>query len=290
MLESDLPGIEKIHKGKVRDLYAVGDDLLIVATDRISAFDCVFPTPVPEKGRILTSVSNCWFRMMKFVDNHLIETDAARFPDVLAPHRAVLDGRSVLVKRAARIDFECVVRGYLAGSGFKEYVRHGTVCGETLPTGLREGERLPWPIFTPATKADTGHDQNVPFSEMVRVLGKDLAEDLRRKSLQLYDKAHELLMKHGIIIADTKFEFGLLGDRVILIDELLTPDSSRFWPADRYAPGSTPPGLDKQYVRDYVEGLDWNKQPPAPALPAEVVEKTLQKYLEIERIVVKAIG
>lgn len=285
IMQTDLPGQKLLHRGKVRDIYDLGDKLLIVASDRISAFDCVFPNGIPGKGQILTAVSNKWFSLMKFVDNHLLETDLSRMPKEIQAFRDQLEGRTVLVRRAERIDFECVVRGYLAGSGWKEYKEKGTVCGESLPSGLRQAEKLPYPIFTPATKAESGHDENVPFSTMVTALGKDLAEDLRRKSIQIYEKAHAAAHAKGIILADTKFEFGLINGAVVLIDELLTPDSSRFWPAESYSVGSNPPGFDKQFVRDHVESTKWNKQPPAPQLPAHVIEKTLEKYRQIESIV-----
>jgi len=286
LIKTDLPGLTRSHQGKVRDIYTIENDLLIVATDRISAFDSVFPTGIPGKGIILTKISNKWFSLMNFVENHLIETDVENFPKILQPFKDQLKDRAVLVKKAKRIDFECVVRGYLAGSGWKEYKKQGTVCGEELPEGLQEGEKLPFAIFTPATKADSGHDENVPFSVMVTALGKDLAEELRRKSIQLYEKAHSYLEKNNIILADTKFEFGLNEkDEVILIDELLTPDSSRFWPGETYKIGQTPPGFDKQYVRDYVEQAGWDKNPPAPVLPDSVVEKTLEKYKQAEKLI-----
>ncbi|MCK5268682.1 MAG: phosphoribosylaminoimidazolesuccinocarboxamide synthase [Spirochaetes bacterium] len=285
IIETNLDGVKLLHRGKVRDLYEIDDNLLIIATDRISAFDCVFPTGIPKKGEILTNISNKWFNLMNIAGNHIIETNADNFPEKLEKYKDTLKGRSVIVKKAERIDFECVVRGYIAGSAWKEYKADQTVCGISINPGLEEAEKLPFPIFTPATKADTGHDENVPFSHMVNALGKDISEELRRLSIQLFEKAHALLSKKGIILADTKFEFGLVDGKVILIDELLTPDSSRFWPADSYTTGSTPPGFDKQYVRDYVEELKWNKTPPAPELPDNVVAGTIKKYRQIEEII-----
>ena len=285
LMETQLDGITLRHSGKVRDIYDIDDNLLIIATDRISAFDCIFPNGVPGKGEILTKISNKWFSHMDLVANHLIETDASKFPEKLQPYMEQLEGRSVLVKKAQRIDFECVVRGYLAGSGWKEYQSSQSVCGEHLPSGLKEAEKLPYPLFTPATKADTGHDENVPFSTMVTALGKDLAEEIRRKSIQLYEKAHDALSSKGILLADTKFEFGLVDGELIIIDELLTPDSSRFWPEKEWTPGQTPPGFDKQYVRDYVSRTEWNKEPPAPVLPELVLQKTMEKYRQIAEIV-----
>lgn len=285
LLETKLEGPKLRHRGKVRDIYEVGDDLLIIATDRISAFDCIFPNGVPGKGKLLTGISNKWFSLIDIIPNHLLETDALAFPAELHPFHDQLADRSVLVRKAERIDFECVVRGYLAGSGWQEYQRDRSVCGEALPAGLKEADKLPFPIFTPATKADSGHDENVPFSTMVKALGKDLAEDIRRKSIQIYERAHDLLAARGILLADTKFEFGMVDGELILIDELLTPDSSRFWPEAEYEPGRTPPGFDKQYVRDYVTRTGWNKEPPAPVLPDLVIGKTLEKYHQIAHIV-----
>lgn len=285
LLDTNLEGIPLRHRGKVRDIYEVGDDLLIVATDRISAFDTVFPNGVPGKGKLLTKISNKWFSLIDIVPNHLLETDSLAFPTLLHPFQKQLAERAVLVRKAKRIDFECVVRGYLAGSGWQEYQKYRSVCGEELPSGLLEAGKLPFPIFTPSTKADSGHDQNVPFSDMVKTLGKDLAEDVRRKSIQIYEKAHDLLAAKGILIADTKFEFGMVDGEVVLIDELLTPDSSRFWPQKEWTPGKTPPGFDKQYVRDYVTLTGWNKEPPPPVLPDLVIEKTLQQYQQIAQIV-----
>ena len=285
LLETKLDGIKLFHKGKVRDIYEIEEGLLIIATDRISAFDCVFPNGVRGKGQLLTRISNKWFSQMDLVSNHLIETDAAKFPANLQPFIDQLEGRSVLVKKAERINFECVVRGYLAGSGWKEYQDSSSVCGEQLPPGLLEADKLPYPLFTPATKADSGHDENVPFSAMVTALGKDLAEEIRRKSIQIFEKAHDILSAKEIILADTKFEFGLVEGKLIIIDELLTPDSSRFWPKKEWQPGKTPPGFDKQYVRDYVSRTEWNKEPPAPLLPELVLRKTREKYEQIANIV-----
>ena len=279
MVESSLPF--PVRRGKVRDVYDLGTALLIVATDRLSAFDVVLPDGIPDKGKILTALSLFWFET--FADrfeNHLIATDAGRYPAEVRPFAEQLTGRSMLVKKADVIPFECVARGYLAGSGWKEYRTAGTVCGEKLPAGLVQGDRLPAPIFTPATKAQTGHDQNVSFDRMTADLGEVLANDLREKTLSLYAAAAGMARNRGVIIADTKFEFGMFDGRVILIDEVLTPDSSRFWPADEYAPGRDQPSFDKQFVRDWLETRAWDKKPPAPPLPVEVVEGTRNRYLK----------
>jgi phosphoribosylaminoimidazole-succinocarboxamide synthase len=277
------------YRGKVRDLFEGGPgQMVLVATDRISAFDVVFPDPVPDKGKILTSVSSLWFKALRrsalpqsldFTD-HLITSSVEEFPEDL--RYAAWKDRSVLVKKTKRIDFECVVRGYLAGSGWKEYQTSGQVCGIPLPPGLRQSEKLPQPIFTPATKAETGHDENVSFEFMKGSVG-DLADRLREISISIFEFASRKMEEAGILLCDTKFEFGLDGDRIVLIDEILTPDSSRYWDAAAYAPGISPPGFDKQYVRDYVESIGWNKKPPAPALPPEVIQKTASLYQEIER-------
>ena len=275
-----------MHRGKVRDVYEVGDHLLIVATDRLSAFDCILPTPIPHKGRVLTSLSRFWFeRLGDVVENHLLETDVDAFPDVLQPFADTLRHRSMLCRRAEVVPVECVVRGYLIGSGWKDYLETGAVCGIELPAGLRLADRLPEPIFTPATKEAMGaHDINVPESRMAELVGADLTERLRETSLEIYRRAVEFAAARGIIIADTKFEFGRIGDSVILVDECLTPDSSRFWPADTYEPGRSPDSFDKQFVRDYLETLDWDKRPPAPPLPEEIVARTSAKYLEAFRL------
>ncbi len=286
VLETFFPTLSLLRRGKVRDVYAVDrDTLLIVATDRISAFDVVLPNAIPEKGRVLTALTLFWFDLIgDVIPNHLITADVTRYPAPLRKYAGDLQGRSMLVRRAEVIPFECVVRGYLAGSGWKEYQKTGAVCGIPLRPGLRESEKLPQPIFTPATKAETGHDQNVSESEMARAVGPELTATLKRLTLAVYSRAAEYAATRGILIADTKFEFGRVGDELILVDEVLTPDSSRFWPAAEYAPGMSPPSFDKQYVRDYLETLAWNKQPPAPPLPPDVVRKTTEKYLEAYRL------
>ncbi|HWP39347.1 MAG TPA: phosphoribosylaminoimidazolesuccinocarboxamide synthase, partial [Tepidisphaeraceae bacterium] len=280
MLQSNLPF--PVRHGKVRDVYDLGDQLLIVATDRISAFDVVLPDPIPGKGRILTALSIFWFRHFeREIENHLISTDVRTFPQALQPYKEQLRGRSMLVKKCQVIPIECVARGYLAGSGWKEYSRTQTVCGIKLPPKLRQCDRLPAPIFTPATKEQTGHDINISYEEMIARVGAGLADELREKTLRIYTQAMEYALARGVIIADTKFEFGQLPDgRVILIDEILTPDSSRFWPADEYEPGHDQPSFDKQYVRNWLESRDWDKTPPAPRLPFEVIEGTKRRYLE----------
>ncbi|MCB1308915.1 MAG: phosphoribosylaminoimidazolesuccinocarboxamide synthase [Leptospiraceae bacterium] len=286
------------YRGKVRDLYFINDEhMLIQATDRLSAFDVVFDQPVPDKGKTLTRISNRWFEAIRAsgleerydFSDHVITSDAGRFPPPFQNHPALVE-RSVLVKRTERIDFECVVRGYLAGSGWKDYQKTGAICGHKLPAGLRQADRLPEPIFTPATKAPIGdHDENVDFDLMRTQLGPELAERLRTISLAIYTFAAERMQSRGILLCDTKFEFGLLNDRIVLIDEILTPDSSRYWNVDTYAPGSNPPGYDKQYVRDFVEASGWNKRPPAPQLPPEVIEKTVQLYRQIEQRIIQAL-
>jgi len=281
VLQLDLPGVKKLKSGKVREIFDLGDRLLLVATDRISAFDCIMPNGIPRKGEVLTQISYFWFGQTEsFQPNHLISRTGDPLPPNLEFARAQLTGRSMIVKKAKPLAIECVVRGYLAGSGWKEYRQNQTVCGIKLPPGLQESSELPEPIFTPATKAETGHDENISFAEAARIVGADLAEEARAASLKIYRFARDYARQRGIIIADTKFEFGLLDGRLILIDEVLTPDSSRFWPADQYAPGKGQPSFDKQFVRDYLETLDWNKTPPAPALPPEVVARTQAKYLE----------
>jgi phosphoribosylaminoimidazole-succinocarboxamide synthase len=269
----------------VRDVYDLGDRLLIVATDRISAFDVVIPTPIPDKGAILTQVSAFWFRTLgDVVTNHVISTDVGEFDAGLREHADQLRGRSMVVRKTEPLPVECVVRGYLAGSGFMDYKRTGAVCGVRLPEGLREAERLVEPIFTPATKAESGHDENISFERMEQIVGSDLAGRLRDVSLTLYGRAREFAEARGLILADTKFEFGRDGDELIWIDEALTPDSSRFWPQQGYAPGSSPVSFDKQFVRDYLEQIEWDKTPPAPELPEDVVTKTRDKYLEALRL------
>ncbi len=280
LLTLDLPGVPRIASGKVREIFDLGEHLLLVATDRISAFDCILPNPIPHKGAVLTSISAFWFQRFAFVENHVVATDVRDFPAALQPYEKQLDQRAMIVKKARPLPVECVVRGYLAGSGWKEYQESQTICGIPLPAGLRQAEKLPETIFTPATKATSGHDMNIPWDECRRLVGDDVAEQVRTLSLRIYEEGRAYAAERGIIVADTKFEFGLIDDRVILIDECLTPDSSRFWPADQYTLGISPPSFDKQFVRDYLETLTWKKTPPAPALPPEVIRKTSEKYLE----------
>ena len=281
LLSLKLPGITRVKSGKVREVFDLGDRLLFVATDRISAFDCVMPNGIPRKGEVLTQLSHFWFDLTEsWLPNHRLARARDPLPAALQPFESQLAGRSMIVRKAAPLPIECVVRGYLAGSGWKEYRSGQTICGHPLPSGLQEGSELPEPIFTPATKAETGHDENIPFERAVELIGHDLAEEARTVSLKLYSFAREFARQRGIIIADTKFEFGLFEGRLLLIDEVLTPDSSRFWPADQHVPGRSQPSYDKQFVRDYLESLDWDKTPPAPALPPEVVLKTQGKYLE----------
>ncbi|MDR5695313.1 MAG: phosphoribosylaminoimidazolesuccinocarboxamide synthase [Armatimonadota bacterium] len=280
LASTDLP-LPLYARGKVRDIYDLGEALLMVATDRISAFDCILPTPIPGKGQVLTKLSAYWFEATRpIVENHLITTDTDALPSTLLPHRDLLAGRAMLVRKAKPIEVECVVRGYLAGSAWREYTQTREVCGIPLPEGLREGDRLPQPIFTPATKARHGHDENITFVQMAEVVGEKLAQELRELSLALYTFAEGRLRAKGLILADTKFEFGILDGEVILIDELLTPDSSRIWDAEEYRAGRARVGFDKQYVRDYLESIGWDKKPPAPPLPPEVVAATRRLYLE----------
>jgi phosphoribosylaminoimidazole-succinocarboxamide synthase len=282
LLRTDFPELELHASGKVRDVYRLDNEhLLFVATDRISAFDYVLATGIPHKGRVLTQISLFWFDFLRdLVPNHLVTADVARYPATVQEYAAQLRGRSMMVVRADMVPVECVVRGYISGSAWKEYKANGRVCGIELPAGLKESDQLPEPIFTPATKATTGHDENIPFAEMARLIGPELSRELRDISLKIYIKASEYARKKGIIIADTKFEFGRTAAGITLADEVLTPDSSRFWPADKYQPGKAQDSFDKQYVRDYLEEIRWNKQPPAPALPPEVARKTSEKYLE----------
>ncbi len=309
ILLTEMEGWVLVARGKVRDLYDAGrvdgpggkvDALLFVATDRISAFDCVMPNGIPRKGEVLTQTSLFWFEKLRhLVANHVITANIAEYPEPFRAAADLLRGRSMLVRKARMIPVECVVRGYLSGSGWKDYRASGTLCGMALPAGLRESDRLPEPLFTPATKAPSGHDINIPFSEVEKIAGRELAAKMRSLSLSLYKKASEWAESRGIILADTKFELGLIGgesragdrpdgegesEQLILCDEALTPDSSRYWPRDKYSPGGPQPSFDKQFVRDYLETLAWNKQPPAPALPADVVERTSQKYLEAYRL------
>ncbi len=278
LLETSLSGWN-VRRGKVRDLYDLGDQLLMVSTDRISAFDYVLPTGIPDKGRVLTQISAFWFDRLD-EENHLITTDLSQVDLPDHTDRSALAGRSMLVRKTQVVPIECVVRGYLVGSGWKEYQRTGAVCGISLPTGLTESARFDEPIFTPATKAETGHDENISFDRMVEIVGRDVAEELRERSLAIYNQGAREALEKGIIIADTKFEWGRIGDRLILIDEVLTPDSSRFWPADQYRVGSSQPSFDKQFVRDWLETTDWDKNSPPPALPEEIVQKTRAKYIE----------
>ena len=285
--ETSLPGLRLLRRGKVRDVYEVDDEhLLVVATDRISAFDCILPTQIPRKGQVLTALSRFWFgRLEHAAPNHLVTTEVSEMPELVRRHAAAVGGRSMLVRRAEVFPVECVVRGYLAGSGWKDYLRSGETSGHRLPAGLRESEKLPEPIFTPATKAESGHDENIGFERMAEIVGRETAASLRERSLALYREAERYARGRGIIIADTKFEFGKAGDgRIILVDEVLTPDSSRFWPADAYEPGRPQASFDKQFVRDYLETLAWDKRPPAPPLPPGVVEATTARYLRAHRL------
>lgn len=284
VLETQLEGLTLFKRGKVRDVYDLGEHLLIVATDRISAFDVVLPTAIPSKGTVLTQLSAFWFIMMRdLVPTHLVSAESESIVEQsegLRPHRSLLAGRSMLVEKTHVVPIECVVRGYLAGSGWKEYQKTQSVCGVSLPEGLRESDRLPAPIFTPATKEESGHDLNIPEEEMARRIDPDLTQQLKQLSLAIYTKASAYAESRGIILADTKFEFGRRHGQVLLIDELLTPDSSRFWPKEQYEPGKPQVSFDKQYVRDYLEEIGWDKTPPAPALPEEVVRRTSEKYLQ----------
>lgn len=284
----EIPALERVHTGKVREMFRAGERtdgaLLMVATDRISAFDVVLPDEIPQKGKVLNQLSAFWFaRTSEIVANHMISTDPSDFPSSTGGYRSDLAGRSMLVRACRPLPIECVVRGYLAGSGWKEYGRAGSVCGIPLPAGLTESERLPEAIFTPSTKAEVGHDENITFDQAGQLLGSDLARRVRDLSLRLYQTASEYALARGIIICDTKFEFGLDGDELLLIDEALTPDSSRFWPADQFAPGRSQPSYDKQFIRDYLERIQWDKRPPGPALPPEVVTATTERYLEAFR-------
>jgi phosphoribosylaminoimidazole-succinocarboxamide synthase len=285
LFETSLPGIERYARGKVRDVYAAGDLLVIVATDRLSAFDYILPTPIPDKGRVLTALTIFWLNLLRdIVPNHFISANVDDYPAQFHAYRDQLEGRSMLVHRARMIDIECVARGYISGSGWKDYRKEGKICGIPLPAGLRESDILPEPIFTPATKAQSGHDENISFDAVTAKLGADLATRLSALTLTIYRRASLYAETCGILIADTKFEFGFLGDQLVLADEVLTPDSSRFWPRDKYQPGGPQPSFDKQYVRDYLESIHWNKQPPAPALPPEVIQRTSEKYRDAYRV------
>jgi phosphoribosylaminoimidazole-succinocarboxamide synthase len=290
LLQTDLGALPLLARGKVRDIYAVSDDpasdLVFVATDRISAFDHVLGSGIPDKGRILTQISLFWFDFLSdTVPNHVVTAEVAQFPVSLQPYSEQLAGRTMLVKRAEMFPVECVARGYLSGSGWKDYQATGSICGIALPKGLRESDKLPEPIFTPAAKINTGgHDENISFETVIRTVGKETAEKLRDLTLAIYKRASEYGARKGVILADTKFEFGLVDGRITLADEVLTPDSSRYWPADKYRPGGPTPSFDKQYVRDYLESIHWNKQAPAPSLPDEVVARTREKYMQAFRL------
>ena len=280
--QSNCPELNLVNRGKVRDIYDLGEHLLIVTSDRISAFDVIMNEGIPQKGYVLTQISKFWFEQMTdLVPHHLISTDVDDFPAITHQYRDQLEGRSMLTKKAQPLPVECIVRGYLSGSGWKEYQQHGSVCSIPLPTGMVQSDKLPKTLFTPSTKADLGeHDENISFEKTIELCGQDIAEQIRDSSIKIYERARELADKKGLIIADTKFEFGILDGQLIWIDEALTPDSSRFWPKDHYQPGSAQPSFDKQFLRDYLETLDWGKQAPAPKLPEEIVRKTGEKYLE----------
>jgi phosphoribosylaminoimidazole-succinocarboxamide synthase len=282
LVKSDFEGLKLMKRGKVRDVYELDDRLLIVASDRMSAFDVVMDDPIPDKGKILTHISLFWFKQLEsIVENHVITADATQYPGPCRRFRKELGGRSMLVVKAQPLPVECIVRGYLSGSGWGEYQSRKSVCGVTLPAGLVESEKLPEPMFTPSTKADEGiHDENISFERVVEILGERTAQEIRKLSLRIYEYGRQLAAEKGIIIADTKFEFGVADGRLILIDEVLTPDSSRFWPMDSYRPGGPQKSFDKQYLRDYLNGLDWPKKPPPPRLPDEIIQKTREKYLE----------
>jgi phosphoribosylaminoimidazole-succinocarboxamide synthase len=287
ILQTNLPDVKLIGRGKVRDIYDLGEHLLIVASDRLSAFDVVLPDPIPDKGKVLTQISVFWFdQMADLTPNHLVAWEMKDFPKILQPYRDQLEGRSMLVKKCQPLAIEAIVRGYLAGSGWSDYQKTGSVCGYRLPAGLRESDRLPEPLFTPSTKAELGeHDENISLAQAERIVGQEIARQVADRSLAIYARARDIAARAGIIIADTKFEFGRKDGELILIDEILTPDSSRFWPADEYEPGRGQRSFDKQYVRDYLESIGFNKQPPAPRLPAEVIEGTRSRYLEaLERL------
>jgi len=279
----ELPGIQKLRSGKVREVFDLGDTLLFVATDRISAFDVILPDPIPCKGAVLNQISTFWFKRFAEVENHFVTADFDEFPKELEPYREQLAGRSMIVRKTKPLAVECVVRGYLAGSGWKEYQQSQSVCGIQLPAGLKLASQLPEPIFTPATKAEAGHDENIDMKRCAQVLGEEFAEHVKTLSLEIYSRGRDHAERCGIIVADTKFEFGTVDEDLLLIDECLTPDSSRFWPKDQYVVGQSPPSFDKQFVRDYLETLDWDKAPPAPQLPKEVIEKTSAKYVEAFR-------
>jgi len=286
LLETNLPGLEPVARGKVRDIYRFDDRLLIVATDRISAFDYILATGIPDKGRVLTQLSLFWFDFLKdLTPTHVLSANIDDYPEPLRAHREQLEGRSMLVRRAEMIQVECVARGYLSGSGWKEYRETGSVCGIRLPAGLKESDKLPEPIFTPAIKAQTGHDENISFERAAELAGAELVAQLRDRTLEIYRRAADYAATRGVLVADTKFEFGFVDGTLVLADEVLTPDSSRFWPAETYQPGGAQPSYDKQYVRDYLESIRWAKQPPAPPLPEEVARKTSEKYKDAYRAI-----
>ncbi len=279
----ELPGIKKLRSGKVREVFDLGETLLFVVTDRISAFDVILPDPIPYKGAVLNQISAFWFKRFEGIENHVVTADFEQFPKELQQFPQQLVGRSMIVKKTKPLPVECVVRGYLAGSGWKEYQESQTVCGIKLPAGLKLASQLPEPIFTPATKAEEGHDENIDMKRCAQILGGELANRVKALSLEIYSRGRDHAAQRGIIVADTKFEFGIVDGELLLIDECLTPDSSRFWPMDEYAVGQSPPSFDKQFVRDYLETLDWDKTPPAPRLPKDVIDKTSAKYLEAFR-------
>ncbi len=284
LLKTEFKDLKLFRRGKVRDVYDLGDKLLIVSTDRISCFDVVLPCGIPDKGSVLTGMSGFWFGFIKdIIGHHLITADIEKYPPELKKYESDLAGRSMLVLKTKPLPVECVVRGYIAGSGWKEYKEKQSICGINLPVGLKESDKLPEPIFTPTTKADSGHDQNISQKNVEDLVGIDIAGRLKKISIDIYNRASAYALQKGIIIADTKFEFGMYNDRMIIIDELLTPDSSRFWPSDGYRPGACAPSFDKQFVRDYLETLDWDKRPPAPGLPEEIIKKTREKYLDAYR-------
>jgi phosphoribosylaminoimidazole-succinocarboxamide synthase len=285
VLKTEIPGAKLFNRGKVRDIYAIDDNLLIVASDRISAFDVVMNEGIPGKGIVLTQISKFWFEQTaEITPNHFVTDDVSKFPEPFNQHETILKGRSMLVKKSLPLPVECIVRGYLAGSGWKEYRKQGTLHEQPLSAGLQESSKLPEPLFTPSTKAEERHDLNITYEDMVELVGEELSPQIKEKSLNIYKRGLEIADQRGIIIADTKFEFGHVADQIILIDEVLTPDSSRFWPKEHYSPGKSQPSLDKQYVRDFLETLDWDKTPPPPTLPEEVVYNTSKKYQEILRI------
>ena len=288
VMQTEFPDLKLIGRGKVRDIYDLDDKLLIVSTDRLSAFDVILPEGIEGKGKVLTALSKFWFdKTSHIIDNHLITTDVSKMPEVCQKYKDVLEGRSMLVKKAKPLLAECVVRGYITGSGMKDYLKTGAVCGIKLPAGLKEADKLPEPIFTPSTKADVGHDESISFEKMCEIVGSDYAKQMRDYTIAIYKFASELSLKKGIIIADTKLEFGLYDGKVILIDEVLTPDSSRFWFADKYAPGKVQDSMDKQIVRNYLETLDWNKQAPGPVLPKNISDETSKRYKEIAELLTK---